>query len=68
MPCSGTGWRPASSSRPRSRVPPTGAQGFRELVDDIEDTVGYRPEVRFDGDMLVSAKSFASKAEALAAL
>ena len=45
-----------------------GAQGFRELVDDIEDTVGYRPEVRFDGDMLVPAKSFASTAEALAAL
>ena len=78
-------------------------EGFWELVDDIEDTIGYRPEVQeavdlgervmivlrmsgrgsrsgvpvaqegalivtFDGDTLVSAKSFASKAEALEAL
>jgi ketosteroid isomerase-like protein len=80
-----------------------GAAGFWELVDDIEDTVGYRPEVQeavdlgervmivlrmsgrgsrsgvpvaqegalivtFDGDTLASAKSYASKAEALEAL
>ena len=80
-----------------------GVEGFWELVDDIEDTIGYRPEVQeavdlgervmivlrmsgrgsrsgvpvaqegalivtFDGDTLVSAKSFASKAEALEAL
>ena len=80
-----------------------GVDGFWELVDDIEDTIGYRPEVQeavdlgervlivlrmsgrgsrsgvpeaqegalivtFDGDTLVSAKSFASKAEALEAL
>jgi ketosteroid isomerase-like protein len=79
-----------------------GLDGFWELLDDIEDTVGYRPEVqeavdlgehvlvvlrmsgrgsrsgvsvaqegavlvRFDGGMLVSGKSFASKAEALEA-
>jgi len=80
-----------------------GAEGFRELVDDIEETVGYQPEVQeavdlgdrvmvvlrmagrgsrsgvqvaqegalivtFDGGMLVSARSFTSKAEALEAL
>jgi ketosteroid isomerase-like protein len=79
-----------------------GLDGFWELLDDIEDTVGYRPEVQeavdlgehvlvvlrmsgrgsrsgvsvaqqgavlvtFDGGMLVSGKSFASKAEALEA-
>ena len=79
-----------------------GLDGFWELLDDIEDTIGYRPEVQdavdlgehvlvvlrmsgrgsrsgvsvaqqgavlvtFDGDMLVSGKSFASKAEALEA-
>jgi ketosteroid isomerase-like protein len=79
-----------------------GLDGFWELLDDIEDTVGYRPEVqeavdlgehvlvvlrmsgrgsrsgvsvaqegavlvRFDGGMLASGKSFASKAEALEA-
>lgn len=79
-----------------------GIDGFWELLDDIEDTVGYRPEVQeavdlgehvlvvlrmsgrgsrsgvsvaqqgavlvtFDGGMLVSGKSFASKAEALEA-
>ena len=79
-----------------------GLDGFWELLDDIEDTIGYRPEVEeavdlgehvlvvlrmsgrgsrsgvsvaqqggvlvtFDGGMLVSGKSFASKAEALEA-
>jgi ketosteroid isomerase-like protein len=80
-----------------------GVDGFWELLDDIEDTVGYTPEVQegidlddhvlvllrmsgrgsrsgvsvaqqgavlitFDGSMLVSGKSFASKADALEAL
>jgi ketosteroid isomerase-like protein len=80
-----------------------GLDGFWELLDDIEDTVGYRPEVQeaidlgdhvlvvlrmsgrgsrsgvsvaqqgavlvtFDGSMLVSGRSFASKAEAFEAV
>ena len=79
-----------------------GADALWELLDDIQDTVGYRPEVeeaidltddvlvvlrmsgrgsqsgvsvaqqgavlfRFDGNMLVSGKSFGSRAEALEA-
>ena len=80
-----------------------GIDGFWELLDDIEDTVGYRPEVQeavdlgehvlvvlrmsgrgsrsgvsvaqqgavvvtFDGGMLLSGRSFASKADALEAV
>ena len=80
-----------------------GVDGIWELLDDIEDTVGYRPEVQeavdlgehvlimlrmsgrgsrsgvavaqegavlltFNGDMLLSGRSFASKAAALNAL
>ena len=80
-----------------------GADGFWELLNDLQDTVGYMPEVQeavdlddhilvvlrmsgrgsrsgvtveqqgavvmaFEGSMLVSGKSFASKAEALEAV